>query len=420
MSDLSRFLKSVVIYAGTSAIATAIPVFLLPILTRVLSPADYGLVGMFLIYVNIATAVVGLGLNGALSVRYFQDKFDFPTYTSGCIWLTGLTCLGAGAVYLLFSGLLQSILNMPTQWVLLAICAGGANSILLLRLAIWQAERRAMPFGFLRIVQAGIDIGLSLLLVVVVWQTWQGRAISIAGALMIVGAVSLYSMWRGGYLRRKMDPEMTKDALSFGLPLLPHLLGGLAISFIDRFLVMNLIGLEKLGIYLVAAQIGLILNLIIVSVNRAFAPWLMRLLAQEDGDVRVRIVRVSYLYMAAITVLVAATMAISPWLIRLLATPDFYAAQQVMPYVVLGTGFTAFYYVFTNYLYYANRTGWLSISTLVSAGIAVCVTYVLVQRNGLVGAGQAYAIGQFVTFLLTLIAAQKAYPMPWLKALRGK
>lgn len=417
MSDLRRFLVSVLVYAGTSAAATAIPVLLLPLLTRILSPEDYGLVGMFLIYVNIATALVGLGLNGALSVRYFQKEFDFSAYVNACLRLTVLLWLVVSGLYLLLSVLLTPMLNMPAPWVLLAIAAAAGNAVLMLRLAIWQVQRRPLPFGLTRIVQAGMDVGLSLLLVLALWQAWQGRAAAIAAALIVIGAVAGLSLWRDGYLLRGIDRAVARDALRFGLPLMPHLLGGLAISFADRFLVSTLLGAETLGIYMVAAQIGLILNLVIVSVNRAFAPWLMRLLIKEDAATNRRIVRVSYLYLGAIAGFVAMIIAASPLLIRLLAAPEFHSAQAVLPWVVLGTGFTAFYYTVTNYLFYANRTGWLSAGTVVSAVLSLGLSVVLVRANGMVGAGQAFAAGQAITFVVTFALAQRAHPMPWLGGL---
>lgn len=418
MSDLRHFLVSVVVYAGTSAVATAIPVMLLPLLTRILSPEDYGLVGMFLIYVNIGTALVGLGLNGALSVRYFRHDFDFAAYVNACFRLTALLWIGVSGVYLLFSGLLAPLLNMPASWVLLAIAAAAGNAVLLLRLAIWQVERRPLPFGLTRIVQAGLDVGLSLLLVLVLWQAWQGRATAIAAALIVIGALAGLSLWRSGYVRRGINLAATRDALRFGLPLMPHLLSGMAISFADRFLVSALLGPETLGIYMVAVQIGLILNLIIVPVNRAFAPWLMQLLVKEEEAVNLRIVQVSYIYMGAIALVVAFTIAASPLLIHMLAAPEFHGAQAVLPWVVLGTGFTAFYYTVTNYLFYANRTGWLSVGMVVSMFLSLGLSVLLIKANGIVGAGQAFAVGQAITFIVTFALAQRAHPMPWLRGMK--
>ena len=137
-----------------------------------------------------------------------------------------------------------------------------------------------------------------------------------------------------------------------------------------------------------------------------------------DGATNRRIVQVSYLYMSAIVAFVALTMAASPLLIRLLAAPEFHGAQTVLPWVVLGTGFTAFYYTVTNYLFYANRTGWLSAGTVVSAVLSLGLSVLLIRANGMVGAGQAFAAGQAITFVVTFALAQRAHPMPWLGRVR--
>lgn len=414
--DIRRFLTSVVIYAGTSAVATAVPVLLLPLLTRVLSPADYGLVGLFLIYVNIATPLVGLGLNGALSVRYFQDDWDFNSYVNACVRITALLWLILNLAYPLLSPLLHSVAKMPTPWVLAAICAAAANSVILLRLAIWQAERRAAAFGTTRILQAFTDVGFSILFVLAIWQSWQGRAFAMTLAFILVGLLCLRSLYRGGYILRGLDGEAARDALRFGVPLLPHLLGSLTLSFADRLLVSNLLGLDALGTYMVAAQIGLVLNLVIVSVNRAFAPVLMRLLSKEDDAMNARVVRLSYIYMIGIAMIAAPAAVVSPALVTWVAPPEFEPAAAVLPWIIAGTVFTAWYYTVTNYLFYAGRTGWLSLATLVSAGVAVPSSILLIKAHGLVGAGQAYALGQLVSFLVTFGFAIRAHPMPWIRA----
>ena len=59
----SSLVKNTGIYIITSIINSAIPFLLLPILTRHMTPEDYGMVSMFLLLVSFATPFVGLNVN---------------------------------------------------------------------------------------------------------------------------------------------------------------------------------------------------------------------------------------------------------------------------------------------------------------------------------------------------------------------
>ena len=86
MSDSRKLVSNTAIYFGANILNAAIPFFLLPILTRVLSPADYGTIAMFGICLSIISAFTGLSVHGAIGVRYFQlNKEELAEYVVTCM-----------------------------------------------------------------------------------------------------------------------------------------------------------------------------------------------------------------------------------------------------------------------------------------------------------------------------------------------
>ena len=71
-----KLFKNTFIYAGSSAINQAIPFFLLPIMTRYLTPTDYGIVATFNVLLAVMGVFVGLSMNGAVSVNFFKLNRD--------------------------------------------------------------------------------------------------------------------------------------------------------------------------------------------------------------------------------------------------------------------------------------------------------------------------------------------------------
>jgi Na+-driven multidrug efflux pump len=74
------------------------------------------------------------------------------------------------------------------------------------------------------------------------------------------------------------------------------------------------------------------------------------------------------------------------------------------------------YLMVTNYVFYAGKTAQLAIVTLISGLFNVGVSYLLIRAHGVIGAAQAFAAAQALLFVLTWFVAQRARPMPWLRA----
>ena len=63
----SSLFHSVGIYTITSGINAAIPFSIMPILTRYLTPSDYGTVAMFGVLLSFVAPFTGLSINGAIA-----------------------------------------------------------------------------------------------------------------------------------------------------------------------------------------------------------------------------------------------------------------------------------------------------------------------------------------------------------------
>jgi O-antigen/teichoic acid export membrane protein len=69
--------RSASVYTLTQAINSAIPFFLMPILTRYLTPTDYGIVAMFGVLLSFVAPFTGLSIHGAIARQYYdRDEID--------------------------------------------------------------------------------------------------------------------------------------------------------------------------------------------------------------------------------------------------------------------------------------------------------------------------------------------------------
>lgn len=412
------FIRTLGTYTLSNIAATGIPFLLLPFLTRVLTPQDYGIVAMFGVVVSVFGAVAGLGSNGAVEVRYFElGKAAMSSYVSACLLILVTSALALLVLAWLGAEILRELTAIPSDWLLMCVVVAALQFVTLLRLSIWQVEGKAGKYALMQVSQSGLNAALSVLLVLGLGMAWTGRLWGISLSAALVGCVSLSSLWRDQWLIRGMHKAHLRDALSFGAPLVLHLTGGLLISTVDRWILTNLLDVAQTGVYSVALQIGMVISLITGAANKAYAPWLFRHLGRQTDLEKIRLVRYTYAYFFGILGLASLIGLTAPTLLSVLVGRSFQAASTIVPLVAIGYAFGGMYFMVTNYVFVAGATARLSLITVTAGGINLLCTYWLVQKHGISGAGYGFMASQLFLFLGTWALAHSVQPMPWLKAL---
>lgn len=410
------------IYLGANVLNAGIPLLLMPILTRVLSPADYGTIAMFSIVLSVFGAFTGLSVHGAVSVRYFQlDKQALAQYIGACVAILLASTTTVLFLVVLLDHILVDLTGVPADWLLVAVVLSSFQFLGNIRLALWQASGAASSYGKYQVCQSLLNAGLSLALILIVGMAWEGRVIAQSIALTLFGLIAVSLLWREGFLRWPAKWKIpTVDALKFGVPLIPHALGALLIVAVDRFVIVNMLDIAQAGIYMVALQLGQVIGLFTESFSKAYAPWLMEKLAQDSDAVRQKIVRGTYAYFVFVPMAALAAGMAARWVLPFFVGKDFQEADSLVIYMALGFAFGGCYYMVTNYIFFQSKTKLLALVTFSAGLINIPLMIYLIRDNGLVGASQAFMLTQLLSFLGTWVLAHKVYPMPWLRLISGK
>lgn len=406
------------IYAFANGIAAGLPLLLLPVLTRTMTPDEYGIVAMFSVVVTAFGALTGLSVHGAISMRYFdRDGVDFPRYIGSCLAILAVSGSTTFLLAALLSPLLTSATNLSLPVLLIAVVMSCAQFLVQTRLAVWQSAKRAWSFGSFRLGQASLELSLSLLLVLGLGLAWQGRIAGMVVAAVALAILAIISLARDSLIGWPPSGEYVRHALKFGLPLVPHIVGGMLLTVTDRLMISSIVGVAETGIYMVAVQVGLAIGLLTDAMNRAVAPWLIETLQHRNAQRDFVIVRLSYVY--AGTLLCGALLVgwAAPLLTGVIAGPEFQAAASLIGTIAIGYAFGGMYMLVVNYIFYAEKTARLALVTLTIGIINVGLSYLLLVSNGLAGAAQAFAFSQALLFLATWWLAHRVHPMPWLRGL---
>ncbi|OBU11954.1 polysaccharide biosynthesis protein [Photobacterium aquimaris] len=409
--------KGASIYLVSNLLNAIIPFLLLPILTRYLSPAEYGQIAMFQTLLAGISTFIGLNTIGAANRKFYDNDLDntvLKQFNGCCIQILIVSSIIAFVGIFLFKDQLSEFLAIPTSWVLAAVIISVFSFITTMRLGQWQIRSQAKWFGILQVSSSLMNMLLSLLFVIVLIKGAQGRIDAQVITAIVAAIISIIWLYKDKLLQIKMwKPQQIKEALSFGVPLIPHHVGFFLISAVDRFVINQKLGLSDAGIYMVAVQLSSAMAILFDAINKAYIPWLFERLKRDKHEEKKKIVKYTYLFFILALLIAGLAFVIGPFFINLIAGNKYIEAGKFIGLLCLGQAFGGMYLMVTNYIFFSKKTGILALVTISTGLINILLLFTLVEYFGLIGAAASFAICKLIQFVITWIVSSFKVTMPW-------
>ena len=411
-------IKNFSIYTASTLINSAIPFVLLPLLTHYLEPAEYGIIALIQVAITFATILISLNVHGAVNVTYFKiDKNLFPHYVTSVAYIVATAFILVFVLVAVFNGALAKVIPVNPMWLLLLPLVALFQTIYNLLLSIYQAREQPIQYAKLLISNTIINVSLTIFLVMFMEMGWEGRYLGILIAVFLSALAATIYLYRASLIALPESSEHVKDILAFGLPLMPHAIGGILLMMSDRFFISTMVSQEALGLYAVAFQVASIVLLVATALNKAWTPYLFKNLSVITEQGKTDLVRKSYILFVVMVAMVVAVIIFNPLIFQLFLAEKYWEAQTYVFWLCVGFGFNGLYFIVVNYISYAKKTKLLGGLTFTVSLIAILNTYILIDLCGVDGAAYAIAINWFIFFVSAWILSNRIYPMPWFKAL---
>jgi len=383
-------------------------------MTRYLTPTDYGIVATFNVLLAVMVVFVGLSMNGAISVNFFKlNKDELKEYIGNVFFILFFSFLLVFSIVYILKSNFSFFTKFPENWISFIVIIALCQSIYSINIGLWQVEQKSLPYGLFQISSTILNVSLSLIFVVLLCWGWQGRILGVIITSVIFGLLSIFVIYKREYIKFFFNKKYIKDALFFGIPLIPHALGGWMITGIDRIFINTMVNVGATGIYTVGYQIGKIIGLLASSFNLAWAPFLFNKLKENNYSTKLKIVKFTYLYSVCIILAALALSFVAPYFLKFFVSANFYSAYKYVLWIALGYAFKGMYFMVVNYIFYVKKTYILAWVTFFSAGVNVVLNYFFIKANGAIGAAQATTITFFIQFVLTFVLSSRVYKMPW-------
>jgi len=413
-----EFGKTVSTYAGASIVEKSIPILLLPILTRLLSTFDYGIIATVNAVRGALDPVISMSTPGAVGRAYFdRDKpeFDFNSYTYNALVINGSLLILAFFVLLSIQSYIPGISEVGIPWlvfILIYVWAAATGGI---KVKLWVYQRKPRSYGMYNVLKTLVNVSLSIILVGVFIRSWEGRVLGIGLTELAFSLIALYVLFKSDGLNFRINFNYIKDILKFGLPLILHSVGMIAISTADKLFLNALVGVSATGVYGVGYVLGSSLIFLAAPVDMSAEPIIYSRLGHLDEESALRMVIYSYLYFLVLILMALGIWIMAPVILKVLVHEKFYGAKDYVLWISLGYAAFGMRRLMTKYITYSKKTYLITLSTVMTAVVAVVANYFLIKENGAIGAAQATFVALITNFVLTWVMAMKLYPLPWFR-----
>lgn len=387
-----RFVGKAGKFAFFSILNRSVPFLLLPILTKYLSPADYGMVSLFSILTLTLMPIIGLNSNTIMLQRYFKSsEIERQQLISSSYAVMILVASIVMLMALLFSGELTSWLKLPLNWLLLAVLAALMGMIFTMFTTLLQIRQEVSRFGLAQLSQTIMNAGLSLLFVVVLGYGWQGR---LSGIMVASCAMMLYSVYMNlnrGDIRVPMllKPENMPHIVQNGLLLLPSSFAGAATAMSDRFLLAPKVSLKELGIYSAAIMICQILDVLYNAIGMAYMPIFFEKYHAESRGERRKAVLSSYAIVCLYLILASLFAIVAPYIVEIMLNERYHSASVFLGWIAFGYAMMASGSLLSNHIIAMENNSLVTAISVVMLVAAVSINYFMIGINGAKGASQA-------------------------------
>ena len=419
----SKLFKTVSIYIIVEFLNKSVPFILLPILTRYLTPDEYGTLSLFTVYIYILMILCSLGLTSSISVNFYKlHRSSIPIFNSTSFLIILCTCIFFLLTTLIFGGVLTDLTGIPFFWLIMIFPIVLTNIYFLNYTNLLQMDMKPIRFSVFQLSKSFLEGILSIVFVVVFLRSWEGRAESMVIISSIFFFVIIYFMIKDRYLTRKLyfSKKYAKDGLSFGLPLVPHQISYWIKTGLDRYLIAFLISKEAVGIYSAGYQVGFSIFILVSAVNQAIVPYLYKKLKNKKEIDKYKLVKQTYKYFLLLIILGVFTTVFVPQGLTFFLGDDYSEASNIIPFLCFSAVIHGMYLMVLNYIFYFKESKKLAIITFSTGLIHMLLSYQFIKLFNIQGAAIATFFSYSITLIFTWRLSNKVFPLPWFEIFKIK
>ncbi|MFK8075904.1 MAG: lipopolysaccharide biosynthesis protein [Granulosicoccus sp.] len=390
-------------YASAGVVTGIVGLISFPILTRSLTVAEYGIVGLITSTLTLFVAIGKFGLQHAVIRFYSQVRFGNIGYSMGQLNSTVSVVFFVFASMTTLLWLVTGILILPNfmQYEQLPSLFKLAAAIVFIRLS------GSAALNFLRAQQHSGDVALSqslarclnLFLVLLLFFYSELSPTSVISCLLIAEIFSVgyaFYCYSPSFQFRAKDvsSSLAKTLFIYGLPLMILESLELVLRLSDRYMIESMIGASALGQYSASYNLTTYIDIVILyAMVQTLKPAYLHMWEEDGKEVTqaflskfFRIYLITFIPFITIFALTA------PHLLRFLAGDKYAPGTVIIPYLSLSYLMMGAMHILTAGIYIFKDTKVLVIWSSIATVTNLLLNLFFIPIYGIVGASAVTVI----------------------------
>jgi O-antigen/teichoic acid export membrane protein len=407
--------KHSAIYSVADLLKKGVGFFMIPLYTHYLSPADYGLLEILTLILEIIAIIIGARLLSAKTrfYHFYKSQSDKrELYSTALLFVIAINIIVVAALSTSASKLSKLLLGGESYapHLLIIIMCFGIQSIYLVGENDLIIRKKSFFYSILSLGLMILGLSLNILFL----SKYHMGVWAILWSMLIVKCINLFAVipytLRGSNLCFSI--EKLKRMLRYGLPLVPASLAMFAIHFGDRFILQKYCSLSDVGIYSLGYKFGMIISLLIADpFQRSWSTHSFEI--AEHPDAKATYARI-FTYYSFLLILTALAIVIFINDLIGVVVPDTYAnAAQLVPIIILAYVFMALANFVMLGLMITFKTQRVAYFQIPLAVLNIGLNIVLIKPLGSLGAALATAITFGLMLIISFWMSQRAYPISY-------
>ena len=411
-NPLKQLAGETAIYGLSTILARIINFVLVPVYTRVLTQADYGVVTELMSWIGVLQVAMVLGLEtGCFKFANREGADTRKVYGNAFVAVFGVSAVTL-ALALAFATPIASALGYDGYEAVITYMGGilALDAVTAIIFAKLRQEHKALKFAVIKTIKICTELGVNLYLFlasskpqwiygfVSVQPDFSYPIFAIFASCILCFVLLLDEFFR---ISLRLDRKLMRDMLLYSLPLMVAALPGVINDLLDRILFRWFDTSSEqwratLGVYQAAVKLSVIMNLFIQMFRYAAEPFFFQ--RAKDKDSKELYARVMTWFVAfCCLVLLGVVYYID--ILGLLLGRDFRSALAVVPVMLLA-------YIFLGMLFNVNMWYKLSGKTTMAIWITLAGLLVTTLVNILFMPAFSYwasAFGHLLSYLVMLV-----------------
>ncbi len=409
--------KDTLLYGFGVALSRMVSIIMLPVYTRFLTPADYGILQLLDIALEVVSILMVAGMATGVTRFYFKAK---TTKKRNSVVFTAFILQMA----LSLAGTALLLATAPLVWrhglgeagtvffVRLAAINFSLNTLTQVPLLFMQVQQR--PLAYVAVTSARLVLQLSLNILFVVALGW--GVVGILWSVFISGCIIgvVLAIWLVRTTGIHIDRSDLGDLVRFGLPYQIAWAGSFVLTFGDRLFLQKFDGVAAVGLYGLAYQFGFILNQLgATPFLTAWNPHRFQLVDHPKAERDARYNRgFMILNLLLITLAVGIALFIKP-VLTIMAAPAFHPAATFVPFILAAYVCHGWIEVLKFGIDVSERTRYNAISTWMSVVVIVVLYALLIPPYGAMGAAVATFVAYAFRVVVVYVFSQRLWPIAY-------